>query len=55
MLSFVLSRLNESVRFGTQIRFVIASFRVGFMVNNISLKPFETRKTSQFENHFKQT
>lgn len=36
LLSFVLSRLSESVHFGTQITFLIASFRVRFMVNNIS-------------------
>lgn len=46
-----LSRLSEFMHFGIQIRFLIASFRVRFMVNNISLNPFRTR---HFENCFKQ-
>lgn len=36
LLSFVLSRLSESMHFGTQITFLMASFRIRFMVNNIS-------------------
>lgn len=36
LLSFVLSRLSESMHFGIQITFLIASFRVRFVVNNVS-------------------